>query len=382
MLAGGGSGGHVFPLLALADCLRRQWPHTRVVALGTAEGLEAQLVPAHGYELAVLPRVPLPRRLSADLVRLPRRLRTAVAAARRVVETADAVVGFGGYVSTPAYLAARRCGVPIVVHEANARPGLANRLGARLTTYVAVATAGTPLPHARHLGMPLRREITTLDRAARRDEARRAFGLDPERRTLLVMGGSLGARKLNETFGALAPDLASAGIQVLHVAGAGKTVPGVRAAERENVAGAASPSAGPRSSRVPRSGGTESAAPYVVVTFVEQMDLAFAAADLVVCRAGANTVAEVTAVGLPAAYVPLPVGNGEQRLNAAPLVAAGAALLVADSELTTAWARDVALELVRDDGRLTAMSAAAASHAVRDGAERLAALVAEAVGAA
>lgn len=357
VLAGGGSGGHVMPLLALADCLRREDPRTRIVALGTAEGLEAQLVPAHGYELAVVPKVPLPRRLSADLVRLPLRLRAAVAAARRVVAGADVVVGFGGYVSTPAYLAARRSRVPIVVHEANARPGFANRLGARLTTYVGVATAGTSLPHARHLGMPLRREITTLHRAARRVEARRAFGLDAERRTLLVTGGSLGAQRLNETIGALAPELAAAGVQVLHIAGAGKTVAGA-----DGDAGAAS-------------------APYVVVPFVDRMELAFAAADLVVCRAGANTVAEVTAVGLPAVYVPLPVGNGEQRLNAAPVVAAGGALLVADSALTPSSARDVLLGLLRDDARLETMAVAAAHHGVSDGDERLADLVREAVGA-
>lgn len=357
VLAGGGSGGHVMPLLALADCLRRRDPLTRIVALGTAEGLEAQLVPAHGYELAVVPKVPLPRRLSADLVRLPVRLRAAVAAARGVIGEADVVVGFGGYVSTPAYLAARRSHVPIVVHEANARPGFANRLGARLTRYVAVATAGTSLPRARHLGMPLRREITTLDRAARRAEARRAFGLDTDRRTLLVTGGSLGAQRLNETIGRLAPELAAADVQVLHIAGAGKSVAGVE------------------------SGTGVAAAPYVVVPFVDRMELAFAAADLVVCRAGANTVAEVTAVGLPAVYVPLPVGNGEQRLNAAPVVAAGGALLVADSALTPIWARDVLLGLLCDDSRLETMAVSAARHGVTDGDERLADLVCEAVGA-
>src|SRR3954451_22287738 len=166
VLAGGGSTGHVAPLLALADCLRRRDPGTRVTALGTAEGLEAQLVPEAGYPLAVVPRVPLPRRPSADLGRLPFRLRSAVAAAARAMEEsrAQAVVGFGGYVSTPAYLAARRLGLPIVVHEQNARPGLANRLGARITPYVAVTFPGTPLRGARVLGMPLRRQITGLDR--------------------------------------------------------------------------------------------------------------------------------------------------------------------------------------------------------------------------
>lgn len=361
VLAGGGTGGHVMPLLALADFLRREDPLIRVVALGTAEGLESRLVPEHGYELAVLPKVPLPRRPTLDLLRLPVRLRTAVNAARMVVRNADVVVGFGGYVSAPAYLAARRAKVPIVVHEANARPGFANRLGSRLTRYVAVATEGTPLPRARHLGMPLRQEITTLDRAAGRARARHAFGLDPRRRTLLVTGGSLGAQRLNDTFGALVTDLVAAGIQVLHVAGAGKSVPGVDSVRRSR---------------------NDSAAPYIVVAFVDQMELAYAAADLVVCRGGANTVAEVTAVGLPAVYVPLPIGNGEQRLNAAPVVAAGAGLLVENAELTPDWARRVVIELLLDEARLDAMAAAASGFGVRDGDRRLAALVREAVGTA
>ncbi|HYJ75452.1 MAG TPA: glycosyltransferase, partial [Kineosporiaceae bacterium] len=188
VLAGGGSTGHVAPLLALADCLRRRDPGVRVIALGTAEGLEARLVPEAGYPLAVVPRLPLPRRPSVDLGRLPFRLRSAVAEAARAMEEADAqaVVGFGGYVSTPAYLAARRLGLPIVVHEQNARPGLANRLGARFTPYVGVTFPGTPLRGARVIGMPLRRQITTLDRAALRDEALASFGLEPGRTTLLV----------------------------------------------------------------------------------------------------------------------------------------------------------------------------------------------------
>jgi len=373
VLAGGGSGGHVIPLLALADCLCREDPLTQIVALGTTEGLESRLVPERGYRLAVVPKVPLPRRPSVDLVRLPGRLGGAVSAAQGVIRGTDVVVGFGGYVSAPAYLAAKRARVPIVVHEANARPGFANRLGARLTPYVAVATQGTPLARARHLGMPLRTAITGLDRLARRAEARAAFGLHPDRRTLLVTGGSLGAQRLNETFGALAEDLGAADIQVLHVAGAGKAVPGV--ADRPGDGSACADRA-----RVDRSG-ENGRPPYVVVPFVDRMELAFAAADLVVCRGGANTVAEVTAVGLPAVYVPLPVGNGEQRLNAEPVVAAGGGLLVDDAALTTEWVRRAVIELVRDDVRLEAMAAASARHGVKDGDVRLAALVREAASA-
>jgi UDP-N-acetylglucosamine--N-acetylmuramyl-(pentapeptide) pyrophosphoryl-undecaprenol N-acetylglucosamine transferase len=351
VLAGGGSTGHVAPLLALADCLRRRDRGTRVTALGTAEGLEAQLVPEAGYPLAVVPRVPLPRRPSADLGRLPFRLRSAVAAAARAMEEsrAQAVVGFGGYVSTPAYLAARRLGLPIVVHEQNARPGLANRLGARFTPYVGVTFPGTPLRGARVLGMPLRRQITTLDRAGLRDQALAAFGFDPDRKVLLVFGGSLGAQRLNVTFGLSRDALADAGVQVLHVTGRGKTVEGLDIA---------------------------SGAPaYVAVEYTDRMDLAYAAADMVVCRAGASTVCEVTTVGLPAAYVPLPIGNGEQRLNAEPLVEAGGGMLVDDAQCTPSWVRERLLPLLVDSGELASMAKAAAEFGITDGDERLADLL-------
>ena len=358
LLAGGGTAGHVAPLLALADCLRRRDPEVTVTVLGTAEGLEARLVPAAGYPMEIVPRVPLPRRPSADLFRLPARLASAVRAATRAIDLvrADVVVGFGGYVSSPAYLAARRRGVPIVVHEANARPGIANRLGARLTGHVAVAFPGTPLRGAQVLGLPLRPQITGLDRAARRGPARAELGLAPDRVTLLVTGGSLGANRLNLAFGGSAPALAAAGIQVLHLSGRGKQVPVIGAGPADQA-----DQAGP--------------VPYQVHEYLDRMELAYAAADAVVCRSGAGTVCEVSALGLPAAYVPLPIGNGEQRLNAQPVVDAGGALIVADSGCTPRWVADTLLPLLTDQGRLAAMGSAAAAFGIRDGDERLADLV-------
>ncbi|MBL8929727.1 MAG: undecaprenyldiphospho-muramoylpentapeptide beta-N-acetylglucosaminyltransferase [Kineosporiaceae bacterium] len=359
LLAGGGTAGHVAPLLALADCLRRRDPQVRITVLGTAEGLEAQLVPQAGYPMAIVPRVPVPRRLSGDLGRLPVRLKAANQAAAEAISDAGAqvVVGFGGYVSAPAYIAARRLGVPIVVHEANSRPGLANRLGARFTPHVACAFPGTPLRGAQVLGMPLRPRITALDaahRAALRPEALEYFGLTAQRRTLLVTGGSLGAQRLNETLAAAAPDLLGAGHQVVHLSGRGKQVD-LPEPWRHN----------------PH---------YVVREYLDRMDLAFAAADLVMCRAGAGTVSEITAIGLPAAYVPLPIGNGEQRLNAAPVVDAGGGLLVADAACTPDWVRAEIVPLLSDDAALGRMASAAAGFGIRDGDERLADLVAVAAG--
>lgn len=358
LLAGGGTAGHVSPLLATADALARRLPGVQVAALGTERGLEARLVPARGLPLHLVPRVPMPRRPDAAALRFPVALADAVRAADRAVvgSGAQVVVGFGGYVASPAYLAARRRGIPVVVHEGNARPGFANRLGARLTRHVATTFPSTRLPHARCLGMPLRREITTLDRAARRAEGRAYFDLEAEATTLLVTGGSLGAQRLNETIAAAAPALAAAGVQVLHVAGGGKQVTPAR--------GPAGLAAGPT---------------YRVVEYVERMELAYAAADLVVCRAGANTVCELTAVGLPAAYVPLPIGNGEQRLNAADVVAAGGGLLVEDAECTPAWVDGVLLPLLRDPARLAAMATAAAGVGRRDADEALVDLIIQAV---
>ncbi|HET9021386.1 MAG TPA: undecaprenyldiphospho-muramoylpentapeptide beta-N-acetylglucosaminyltransferase [Ornithinibacter sp.] len=348
LLAGGGTAGHVSPLLALADCLRRRDREVRLTALGTTEGLEARLVPERGYPLLVVPKVPFPRRPSGDLIRLPGNLRRAVRAAEDALDStgAEVVVGFGGYVATPAYIAARRRGTPVVVHEQNARPGLANRLGARFAAAVGVTFPGTRLPHATVTGMPLRREIASLDRTAHRAEAREHFGLT-DAPTVLVTGGSLGAQRLNDAFAAASADLSAAGIQVLHVTGVGKEF-------------------------VPDHG---TGATYAVLPYCDRMDLAYAAADLVVARSGANTVCELTAVGLPAVYVPLPVGNGEQRLNAAAAVAAGGGLLVDDASVTRAWVTSVVSALVLDADRLAAMAAASASVGERDGDELLADLV-------
>jgi UDP-N-acetylglucosamine--N-acetylmuramyl-(pentapeptide) pyrophosphoryl-undecaprenol N-acetylglucosamine transferase len=350
LLAGGGSAGHVSPLLALADCLRRRDPDLRVTALGTLTGLEQRLVPARGYDLRTIPKVAFPRRPGAALVRLPGALKAAVDAAGAAMDetSPDVVVGFGGYVSTPAYLAARRRKIPIVVHEQNARPGLANRLGARMTPYVATTFASTALPHATVIGMPLRREIALLDRSAVRAAGLAHFGLDDHRPTVLVTGGSLGAQRLNTTFASSVDVLRLNGVQVLHITGAGKHF---------------------------EHGSMVDGPPYVVAAYADRMDLAYAAADLVVARAGANTVCELTAVGLPAVYVPLPIGNGEQRFNATDVVAVGGGILVEDSRLNLEWIDGTLLALVTDEPRLREMASAAATIGEREADERLADLV-------
>ncbi|MDQ1712443.1 MAG: UDP-N-acetylglucosamine--N-acetylmuramyl-(pentapeptide) pyrophosphoryl-undecaprenol [Frankiaceae bacterium] len=357
VLAGGGTAGHIEPALALADALRRRDPSVVVTALGTARGLETTLVPARGYELDLIPPVPLPRRVSGDLLSVPFRLRRAVREARDVLRRREAhvVVGFGGYVALPAYLAARHR-VPVVVHEANARPGLANKVGARWAARVATTYPGSGLRGAEEVGLPLRAAVSSLPpRAAHREAGRRAFGLDPALPTLLVTGGSQGARRINDAVTAAAGTLAAGGVQVLHATGAKNAEDVRRSLAAQGLSG--------------------EAPPYVAVPYVERMELAYAAADLALCRAGAMTVAELTAVGLPAVYVPLPIGNGEQRLNAVDVVVAGGGLLVDDAELTGAWVGANVLPLLRDPAALETMSLAAASCGRPDAADALAAMV-------
>lgn len=353
VVAGGGSAGHIEPALAFADAVLRRDPSAVVTAMGTERGLDTRLIPARGYQLDLIPPVPIPRRVGRDLVGVPGLLRAAVAAAAAVLRDrhADVLVGFGGFVSGPAYLAAWRLRVPIVVHEANPRPGWANRLGARLTPYVATTFPNTPIRGARRLGLPIRRSIATLDRSAVRPQARREFGLDDDRPTLLVTGGSQGSRRLNDAASGAASALRAAGVQVLHATGTA----------HEITVEAGAP-------------------PYVVLPYLDRMELAYAAADLVLCRAGANTVVELTAVGLPAAYVPLPIGNGEQELIAAPVVAAGGGLLVDDPHCTPAWVRETLVPLLGDPARLAAMGASAATIGRPDADERLVDLAWEAAG--
>ncbi len=366
VLAGGGTAGHVEPALAVADALRALDSDIAITALGTQRGLETRLVPERGYDLRLVTPVPLPRKLNGDLLRLPWRVGKSVRETREVFDSvnADVIVGFGGYVAVPAYLAAlgrspgrfapaRRGRVPVVVHEANARAGLANRLGARFARRVLAAVPDSGLRDAEVVGMPLRASITGLDRAALRAEARAHFGFADDAVVLLVFGGSQGAVSINRAVSGAATALADAGVAVLHAHGPKNTL----------------------ELPEPRPGDP----PYVAVPYLSRMDLAYAAADLAICRSGAMTVAEVSAVGLPAVYVPLPIGNGEQRLNALPVVDAGGGLLVADADLTPGYVGGEVVRLITDAPRLAAMTAAAAQVGHRDAARRVAEVVLDVV---
>ncbi|ATY10014.1 UDP-N-acetylglucosamine--N-acetylmuramyl-(pentapeptide) pyrophosphoryl-undecaprenol N-acetylglucosamine transferase [Amycolatopsis sp. AA4] len=332
VVAGGHSAGHIEPAMNFADALRRLSPEAEITALGTVRGLDTTLIPARGYPLELIPPVPLPRKATWALLHTPSRLRASIRAAGTILDQvgADVVVGFGGYVAAPAYLAARQRGLPIVVHEANVRPGAANRLAARMTPHVYTASPAVRLKHGTAIGIPLRPAITELDRAATRDAARRRFGLPQDGPVLLVTGGSQGAKTINAATSGAAAALCAAGVRILHITGPQHTVD------------AADPS-------------------HIVLPFVDEMQYAYAAADFAICRSGALTCAELAAVGLPAAFVPLPDRGGEQRLNAEPIVTAGGALLVNDADLTPAWIEAALLPVLTDPAHLAAMSARAAT---------------------
>jgi len=362
LLAGGGTAGHANPLLATAEELLSRGHD--VAALGTAEGLEAELVARAGVDFYVVPKVPLPRRPSLDLLWLPSRLGSAVRAGTRAIDAIDAqaVVGFGGYVSTPAYLAARRRKVPVVVHEGNAAPGVANRLGARWAAAVAVTFEGTPLRGAEVTGLPMRLAITELakrlsvdtTRTALRARSREAWGWEADAPTLLITGGSTGAANLNAATAGAIEHLVQHGIHVIHLTGRGKSDGAERArgdlpARHRDM--------------------------YAIREYVHDMETAFAAADAVVCRAGAGMVCEVSALGLPAVYVPLSHGNGEQALNAKGAVDVGAATLIRDDDLNPTSLELAAEPLVLDRKTHEAARAAAATVGIVDGAARLADII-------
>jgi UDP-N-acetylglucosamine--N-acetylmuramyl-(pentapeptide) pyrophosphoryl-undecaprenol N-acetylglucosamine transferase len=287
-------------------------------------------------------------------------MRSAIKATRAIMaaEQVDVVVGFGGYVALPAYLAARKR-VPIVIHESNARAGLANKIGARFADTVAVAVEGSGLTNATVIGIPVRPALAGLDRAALRAQAREFFGLDPDAPTLLVWGGSQGAQRINTAVSGAARELADAGIGVLHAHGRKNTV------ELPDDLPAGAPA-------------------YVPVPYLDRMDLAFSAVDLMLGRSGAMTVAETGTVGLPAVYVPLPHGNGEQRLNATGQLEAGSAIIIDDADLTSEAIVSQVIPLLLPDGdgaaRFAAMQAAAAAVGQHDVGRELAQLVRAAAG--
>ncbi|HYH27749.1 MAG TPA: undecaprenyldiphospho-muramoylpentapeptide beta-N-acetylglucosaminyltransferase, partial [Actinomycetota bacterium] len=364
LVAAGGTGGHIFPGLAVADAVRRSEPDARVVFMGTNRGLEGRLVPERGYPLRIVAMRPLTRKLGIAPVLAVLSFFRATFQARRILrrDRVDVVVGMGGYASLPAVAAAGLRGIPSIVHESGAVPGLANKVAARFTRNVAVAfeDASRSLPRpARVIGMPLDPGLASVDRPALRSSARRELKLPEEGRVVLIVGGSLGAKRLNELGVSLAARWRdSERIRVLLKAGSDH-LPEVERSLRELGA-----------SEVVRS-----------VAFIERMDHAYAAADVAVCRAGAGTVAELAAAGLPAVLIPYPhAPDDHQTKNGGPLARAGGAVIVPDAQAVGERIGPLIEEMLDQPGKLEVMSKAARGLARPGAAEDLAAWALELAG--
>lgn len=317
ILAGGGSAGHVEPALSVADALVRIDSTVIPEFLGTSSGLETHLVPARGYQLRTIPKVPMPRRLDLSAFSFPIRILAAILKARREIKGASAMIGFGGYVSAAAYLAALTLGIPYTIHEANSKPGWANRMGRFFASHLAVnfPSVGKKWKKSKVTGMPIRDSIAALAQASRsdiqeiRDDLLIRSGFDPKLPVVVIFGGSLGSRKINEAVAEALDRGVFAGVQVIHALGMNNQLPAARSG-------------------------------YLPLPYLENMPAVLAAADLIICRSGAVTCSELMTVGRFAILVPLAHGNGEQVDNAKELVARGLAVMIQDSNFNAAWLCD------------------------------------------
>lgn len=321
VFAGGGTAGHIQPALAVASHWRGEYPDDRIIFLGTLSGLETSLVPAASFELLLITRVRVPRSPSLALLRLPLDLLRSIKDCRKVLRGADLLIGFGGYVSAPAYIAAVISRVPIVIHEANAKPGWANRLGAHLTQSLAI---GTPVSHGRFssaliTGIPLRQDIALLLEENRNSDLehwakikiqRKEFlGFDPTKPLILIFGGSQGSQTINSVIEGSRRAITDKSISILQSVGGSHTLPGVM---KDNK----------------------------VVGYIDDMATAYSAADLIISRSGAITCSEIRSLGKFAILVPLSIGNGEQSENALDLVGRGSAVVINEKSFTTQWLVD------------------------------------------
>jgi UDP-N-acetylglucosamine--N-acetylmuramyl-(pentapeptide) pyrophosphoryl-undecaprenol N-acetylglucosamine transferase len=314
IFAGGGTAGHIEPALSVA----REWKMTHVdseiIFLGTEAGLETRLVPDAGFNLSFITKVRISRSLSPSLLSVPFTFILSVSQCIRLVRKADLVVGFGGYVSGPAYFAAALTGTPFVIHEANARPGIANRIGAYLTRFTAVThpIENGSLASALMSGLPLREDVISAYHAsqsnwsAARKAAKSALGFSDTEPLIFIFGGSQGSSAINAVIADSRESLTSQGIQILHGVGARNEVPASQGS-------------------------------YRAVNYISDMATAYLAADIVISRSGAVTCAEVNTLGKYALFIPLPIGNGEQELNARYLVAQSRAEVISQNSFTSEW---------------------------------------------
>lgn len=360
LIAGGGTAGHIHPGIAVAkELVHRGHDPGEIIFVGGRRGIEKDLVPKAGFELRMLAGRGIERRLRWSSAKATGSLAKGVMQGVRVVgqERPAVVLSLGGYASVPCGMGAAMRGVPVVVAEQNAVPGAANRLVARSAKVSAVSFPGTELPRAVLTGNPVREEMLAIDPGRDRATARAALGTPAFRKMIAVFGGSLGALRLNRAVFAMAEAWRGrSDLAIYHVIGNRDW--NLLTRERESASGGA--------------------LWYRAIRYEDDMPRVFAAADLVICRAGATSVSELAAVGVPSVLIPLPGAPGDhQTANARALVRADASVLVKDNEMVNGALIPTVDELLGSPERLAAMAEGARSASHRDAAARVADLLEE-----
>jgi UDP-N-acetylglucosamine--N-acetylmuramyl-(pentapeptide) pyrophosphoryl-undecaprenol N-acetylglucosamine transferase len=345
LLAGGGTAGHIEPALAVGRGWLKAHPGDDIVFLGTSSGLETSIIPAAGFSVLEIPKVAIARSLSPSLVKVPFQLIAAVAQTMKYLKGVDCTIGFGGYVSGPLYLAAFLKRVPLVIHEQNAKPGWANRLGSIFTKFTATSypVHTGALKKAELTGLPLRSDVLAAIESANGDwsAARRSakhsisekYGFDEKTPLIFIFGGSQGSQAINKVIAQARPGLESSGYSILHGVGKNNDVPA-------------------------------SSHHYRALPYISEMAECYLAADLLIARSGAVTCAEATALSKYSLFIPLPVGNGEQALNAQSLVEAGRAQVINQSDFTAEWISANLAEVLGQSSRRSDVGDASGVNAV------------------
>lgn len=351
LVSGGGTGGHIFPALSIANAMKRRYPDAGILFVGALGRMEMERVPAAGYEIIGLPVAGFDRRRLWRNFKVIAKLLRSMRIAKKVLRDfrPDIAVGVGGYASGPMLKAAQKAGIPTLLQEQNSYAGVTNKLLAKKAGSICVAYEGMerffPADRIVMTGNPVRREIA--EASMDQSEAKRTLGFDPEKPLLLVVGGSLGARTINESIAAALPEITVAGINVLWQTG--KTY----ADQCRDTA-------------------LEYAGNVIASPFISDMATAYRAADLIVARAGAATISELQLLGAPAILVPSPnVAEDHQRKNAQALVDHDAAVMVLDADARQTLGKEI-LALMANDERRRALGNNAAKMALRESDERIA----------
>lgn len=359
LISGGGTGGHIFPAISIANAIRRREPRAEILFVGACGRMEMERVPAAGYKIEGLPVAGFDRRRLWRNVPVVVKLVRSLLRARRIVRDfrPDIAIGVGGYASGPILKEAQRQGVPTLIQEQNSYPGVTNKLLAPKARAICVAYDGMerffPADKIIKTGNPVRKALT--EKSQDSAKARESFGLHPTKPTVLVVGGSLGALTLNESMERGLRELVESGIQVIWQTGKNFGDRGEKAAK--GLTGV------------------------VVTKFISDMGSAYAASDLVVSRAGAGSISELELLGKPCVLVPSPnVSEDHQTKNAMALVDKDAAVLVTDAEAREKLTPTI-MELMGDKARLERMHENIGKLAVRDSDERIVDEVVKIIGA-